>query len=842
MEQIEKPWQGKNEDLLKNLETSKDGLNNLEAQKRILKFGENSVMSHTPIPYFQIFFDQFLNLLVVMLIVAALLSFILGDSRNGIIISIIVLINSIIGFTQEYKAQRILKALGKMLPEVAKVTREGVEKEISTNYLVPGDIVNLGEGDRIPADIRLIESYDLKVDEKILTGEANPQAKEVNSGEETRVLADVENTLFMGTVVTNGEALGVVVNTGIQTEFGKIAKKTTEIDKTMSPLQEKTARMSKRVALLAVSIVIALIIYQYFNNHDILDALIFSIAVAAALVPEGLPATISVALSLGARNLARKNALVRNLVSVETLGSVTVICTDKTGTLTTGKMEVKEFWQPEFTKNKDKNLILETMILCNDAILANDKNIGDPTEIALLKWAKESGADIEKTRNLYNKTDEVPFNSKIKYMSVTFSEKSKKFSYLKGAPEVIIKKCDLEIEEINQIKHKFEKMASEGFRVLGLAYNQTFLGLAAIYDPPREEVVKAISECHDGGIRTIMITGDNALTAVAISKMTGIIKSENYQIVDGVEIGVMTDTQLKSVLQGNPIFARTLPEHKFRIVENLMNMGEIVAATGDGVNDAPALKRADIGIAMGKDGTDVSRESADMVLMDDNFATIVEAVKEGRSIFDNIRKFLFYIFSSNFGELLTVVVGLLVGLPLPITALQILSVDLGTDVLPSMVLIFEPPEKNVMQTLPRSKEVQLLTGESFLHLTLIGLVMGIGAVLNFNLVNHLTGNYQAATTAALATLVVAQAFNVFLSRCGNTSIFKYRFWKNPYLFLAEIFSFALILSIIYTGALNRFIVTAAFPAHIWLRIFLVGILLLIIEEVYKIIKRKYRFG
>lgn len=841
MEILEKPWQGTSDELISKLESSKDGLSDLEAEKRLLKLGTNTITQKTPIPFLHIFFGQFTDLLVVMLIVASLLSFILGDSRNGIIIAIIVLINAIIGFSQEYKAQKILKALKNLLPENVKIKRGGEEKEIPSIYLVPGDLVILGEGDKVPADIRLLESYNLKVDEKTLTGEAKPQGKEINSGENTKLLSDVSNTLFMGTVVTSGEALGLITATGINTEFGKIAVKTTEIDKSLSPLQEKTARMSKRVALLAVFIVIFLVVYKYFIGRDVLDALIFSIAVAAALVPEGLPATISVALSLGARNLARKNALVRNLVSVETLGSVTVICTDKTGTLTTGQMTVKELWQPDFIK-EDKNLLFETMVLCSDAVINKKGDFGDPTELALLKWAKEKGADIEKIRSSYRKVDEIPFSSKIKFMSVTFLKNEEKTFYLKGAPEVILKKCKLSQEEQNQIKYKFQKMAENGYRVLALAVNDIFLGLIAIYDPPRAEVKQSISECHNGGIKTIMITGDNALTAVAIGKEVGIIKNENYRIVEGLEIDRISDTELKNILLDYPVFSRVLPEHKYRIVENLMHMGEIVAVTGDGVNDAPALKRADIGIAMGKNGTDVSRESADMVLLDDNFATIVEAVKEGRAIFDNIKKFLFYIFSSNFGELLTVIIGLLLGMPLPITALEILSVDLGTDVLPSMALIFEPPESNIMKTKPRSKEVQLLTGESFLHLTLIGLIMGLGAILNFKYVENLAGSYQAATTAALATLVVMQAFNVFLSRCGVTSIFKYHFFKNTYLFLAEIFSFALILAIIYTGALNKFIITAAFPLDTWLRIFLSGLILLIIEEIYKSFKRKYFQG
>jgi len=834
-------WSGTVDNLLKNLETSKEGLSEIEAQKRLFKFGPNTITGKTPIPYLQIFFDQFIDILVLMLIFAALLSFILGDMRNGTIITIIVFINSIIGFSQGYKAQRILKALNKLLPDMVKVKRAGKEKQIPANYLVLGDIVLLGPGNKIPADIRLIESYDLKVDEKTLTGETHLQTKKIDQEKENEILTEVKNTVFMGTVVSDGEAWGVVVATGLSSEFGKIAQKTIGIEKTLSPLQEKTKKMSKRVAVLASFIVIGLVIYKYFVGHNILDALIFSVAVAAALVPEGLPATISVALSLGASKLAKHHALVKNLVSVETLGSVTVICTDKTGTLTTGQMKVEQVWDDLNSKIKPdekERLILENFILCNDAQIGKEI-FGDPLEIALLDWAQKKGSTIDEIRKKYRKVTETAFNASIKYMSVTFNDNGHDFSYLKGAPEVLIEKCHLDKNEKEKILKKVDEFASQGFRVLALAYNQIFLGLVSVYDPPRKEVKNAINECRKGHIRILMVTGDNPLTAKTIAQMTEVTLESEPQIVLGSDVDRMSDTKLKNILLGEPIFARVMPNHKFRIVDNLMKMGEIVAVTGDGVNDAPALKRADIGIAMGKVGTDVSRESADMILLDDNFATIVAAIKEGRAIFDNIKKFLFYIFSSNFGELLTVICGVAIGLPLPITAVQILSVDLGTDVFPSMALIFEPPEHQIMHTKPRSKEVQLLDGESFVHLTLIGLIMGIGAVWNFLLVQNITGNYTAATTASLATLVVAQSFNAFLSRCPSISIFKYPFWRNRYLLLAEVFSSGLILAIVYLAPFNHFILSFKFPPSIWFRVFLIGAILLIFEEIYKLMKKRY---
>ena len=842
MEEVKKPWQGIPEDILKDLKTSLKGLSELEAQKRLFYFGANTISRKVPIPILRIFFDQFVNLLVLLLVFAALLSFILGDLRNGIVISIIVLINAIIGFSQEYKAERIIRALTKLLPILVKVKRSGKEKQILAHNLVPGDIVILGEGDKVPADVRLIEAYELLTNDQALTGESKSQAKFAKNYDTLKhSLLEVENCLFMGTVVSSGEALGVVTATGFQTEFGKIARQTSEIEKTLSPLQEKTQQMSKRVALLAALIVIGLVIYKYFLDRSILDALIFSIAVAAALVPEGLPATISVALSLGARTLGRHKALVRNLVSVETLGSVTVICTDKTGTLTTGKMEVKEVWDqinPNIDDDEKRKLIGENFILCSDAQLNSSGKFGDPTEIALLYWAQKQGLNIEKTRQKYQKIDEIPFNSRRRYMRVTLEDKGRTFNYLKGAPEVLLKMSKLSDEEKKQINQKYQEYASDGYRVLAVAYNEIFLGLVAIFDPPRGEVFSALENCRKGNIRVNMITGDNALTALSIAKMVGmVVPGQEVKIIEGDRLNRISDIELRSFLQKEIIFARTLPEQKYRIVDNLMQMGEIVAVTGDGVNDAPALRKADIGIAMG-DGTDVSREAADMILLDNNFATIVKAIKIGRSIFDNIRKFLFYIFSSNFGELLTVILGMIFGLPLPITAIQILSVDLGTDVLPSMSLIGEPPEGEVMKTKPRSKEVQLLTGESFFHLTLIGLIMGAGAIWNFVSVQELTGSYQAATTASLATLVIVQGFNIFLSRCPNISVFKYPFWRNKYLLFSVFSSLILIFLIIYLDFFNRYLQTAALPTAIWLRIFMVGIILVVVEEIYKLIKNR----
>lgn len=836
------PWQGTNENALKILETSSNGLSQIEAQKRLFKFGPNSISRHSPIPFLQIFFDQFIDLLVAMLVFASVLSFVLGDFKNGVIIGLIVLLNATIGFAQEYKAEKILKALSKLLPENVKVKREGKEIELSAKYLVPGDIVIIDEGDKVPADMRILESYELKVDEQVLTGEANGQDKMSKTYQDGNLaLHERQNLLFMGTTVTCGEALGLVTATGFKTEFGKIATKTIEIQKEHSPLQQKTAQLAKKIALLAACLMLVLIVYHYFVNGNIVDALIFSVAIAAALVPEGLPATVSIALSAGARNLADHKALIKNLVSVETLGSTTVICTDKTGTITTGKMTVKEIWSfPHLKINSDElqKLILRVAILCNDAEVESDTEVGDPIEIALLKWAKDRGYDGQEFRKNFLKINEIPFNARRRFMSVTYKEGSYQFNCQKGAPEVIMAKCRLSQTDEAQINEKINAFASLGYRVLAFSYNEIFLGLVAIFDPPRLEVKDAIAKCRAGDIRVLMITGDNATTAKSIGMMVGIIDTPEVDIIDGKILDTLSDLQLRNKIHSVNIFARILPEQKFRIVDQLMKMGETVAVTGDGVNDAPALKRADIGIAMGITGTDVSKEAADMILLDDNFATIVQAVREGRNIFDNIKKFLFFIFTHNFGELLIVLLGFILGLPLTMLPVQILAVDLGTDVLPSMAFIAEKGS-DVMKTKPRDKKVQLLRTSSLWHLSLLGTIIGIGAIINFIAVLKTTGNYAAATTVSFTTLAICQFFNAFMARTPQKSVFSYPFFSNKYLFGAILISLGLLLAIIYTQTFNNLLNTSPFPLYFWLRILLVGIIFVATEEIYKMIKKRY---
>ena len=819
--------------LFKELNTSQNGLTNIEAEKHLANYGLNTIVKTRPIPFLKIIFEQFTDLLIILLIGASFISFLLGDLRNGYIILAIVFLNAVIGFSQEYKSQRIVKALEKFLPNLVRVKRDGTEKLISSHHLVPGDIIILGSGDKIPADIQIIECYDLNTDEKTLTGETHLQIK--NAGKNS---SDSESQLFAGTIIVSGEALGLVIKTGLNTEFGKIAQKTTKIEESHSPFQDKINSISRKVAFGAILIMLVLIIYHYYTRANFIDGLIFSVAVAAALVPEGLPATISIALSLGAHSLAKNKALVKNLISVETLGSTTVICTDKTGTLTTGEMTVEEVWSDisELKKEEKERLIKEAFVLCNDAQIGKN-TLGDPTEIALLNWVDKNYINISEIKNNFLKTDEIPFNSQSKFMTVFFKEGNRAFSYTKGAPEVIMRKCHLDNKEKEQINKRLKEFGQQGFRVLAFARNEIFLCLAAIYDPPRPGIENAIKECQRGGIKVLMVTGDNPETASSIAKMAGLIDgNQSPQVILGSDLEKMSNTKLRDILLGEPIFARVNPEHKFKIVDNLRNMGEVVAVTGDGVNDAPALKRADIGVAMGKTGTDVSREAADMVLLDDNFSNIVKAVKEGRVIFDNIKKFIFFIFAHNFGELMIVVLGMLLNLPLPMLAVQILAVDLGTDIFPSMALIGEK-ENKVMQSKPRSRDIKLLNKNSILHLLIIGFIISIGAIWNFTSVLQ-ESDYSSATTVAFSTLAACQLINVFFARTSEKSILNYPFWQNKYLFLGVCFSFTLLLLFIYNGFFNNILGTNPFPSIYWVRILLIGLILFIFEEIFKFILRK----
>jgi Ca2+-transporting ATPase len=825
-------WARKLPEVFEELESSKNGLTEVESKSRILKYGLNVISKASPIPYLKMVYDQLFDFLVLILFIAGILAVFLGDMRSASVIFAIIIINGIIGFSQEFKTQKELAALKKILPLFAKVLRDGQEKKVHAKFIVPGDILILQEGDEIPADGRIIEAYSFATSEAALSGESNPQKKKVGDVPAETELTDVDNMVFAGTHVASGEAKVVVITTGIETAFGKIAAKTAEIKKSLSPLQVKTKQIGKIIGLVAVGVMVVIIGIRLFSHQNLLDSFMLGVAVAASVVPEGLPATVSVALAIGARKLAEKRTLAKKLSAVETLGSTTVICTDKTGTLTEGLMQVEEVWYLRGEEEKERLKLIAA--LCNDASINGDEKLGDVTEIALLEWLKKENFDWRKVRRESPKKSEIPFSSEAKFMQTTYIISEKKTILEKGAPEILADRARVSLEEKNLIDRRVSEFAKKSLRTLAFSYNNDFVGIVGLSDPVRSEVPKAIKICEQAKIRVIMVTGDNPETAKAIAKKVGILG----EVFTGEDLKKMSDLKLRSILLKESIFARISPIDKYRIVENLKNMGEIVAVTGDGVNDAPALKRADIGIAMGKTGTDVAKEAADLVIIDDNFATIVDAVREGRVIFDNIKKFVFYIFAHNVAELTTVLLGMLLGLPLPMTAVQILAIDLGFDITPSISFIAEKAEAHVSSSGPRDRRFPLMNKGSIGYLLYLGTVIGILSVLNFWLVLRSGGSYFTATTIAFSTLVFCQLINLHEVRAGRETLFTRRFFENKWAVFATLFTMVFLAAVIYIPPIQTLLETTGLSFELWLRIFFTGVVFVLVEEVYKYFLRR----
>jgi calcium-translocating P-type ATPase len=850
------------EELFRDLEADPDGLSTREAAFRLEKYGFNRLRQVKGKPWIIRFFLQFTDLLAIILIVAGFLAFIVAEPRDGIIIFSIVFINAIIGFVQEFKAERILAAFKKHLPSFSKVIRGGKLHQVLTWELVPGDILDLETGDSIGADARMIEAYDFKANQFSLTGESTPQTKKTNNISEDRVVADIDNMVFMGTSVAQGSGKAVVVNTGMETEFGKIARESLEVKELATPLQKELTHTGKLTAFIAGGVAVFVLVLFYLLGRGMQETLLFAIAAACALVPEGLPAAMSIALSLGAQRMLKKKALVKKLVHVESLGSVTTICTDKTGTLTTGEMTLVEKFPREFDKRKKRRIFLRALSLCNNASISKNEEVGDQVDIALLKYAITK-INLAKVKRKNKKVFEVPFSSERKMVTVVCSRHQSNIAYAKGAPQVIIAKCNLDDDERRDILNANDKMAKRGLKVLAVAYkklgeeykkhhleeNLKFLSLVGLHDPPRRGVREAIRLCRKARIKIHMVTGDYGLTALSIAKEIGLAGS-GTEVITGEDLHQMDDERLKKVLEEENIFARIDPTQKLRIVDNLQEMKEVVAVTGDGVNDVPALVKADIGIAMGKIGTDVAKEASDMILLDDHFATIVNAVAEGRRIFDNAKKFVFYVFSSNSGELFTPFIGIILGLPLPLIAVQILAIDLGTDVFPSLALGVEKEEEGVMEHPPRSKVERIMNLGMLAHLLAVGLVMAVLALSVYLITLYLGGwhwgqplfenslLYFKATAAVYATLVSSQTANAFSCRSERESIFKIGIFSNKWLIYAEIISAVLLWMMMDFPPINHAFHTSNPPLLSWLMIFASFFIFLIIFETRKAILRR----
>nr|WP_035287486.1 calcium-translocating P-type ATPase, SERCA-type [Brevibacillus massiliensis] len=868
---------------------AKRGLTQKEAMKRLDHTGKNQLAEGKKVPLYAVFFNQFKDFMVAILLIATIISFFLGEYLDAITIIAIIFINGILGFIQEARAERSLQALKELASPMARVIRDGKLDMIPASQLVPGDLVLLEAGDRVPADLRVIESNRLEVEESALTGESVPVAKTektITADGKQIPLGDQKNLGFMGTMVTGGTGRGIVTTTGMATEIGKIAHLINEADEVQTPLQMRLEQLGKILVIVALVITIVVIVAGVMHGQELMTMFLAGVSLAVAAIPEGLPAIVTIALALGVQRMIRRNAIVRKLPSVETLGCASVICSDKTGTLTQNKMTVTHLWhsdtvfevtgsgyQPvgqvkahgkEVHVGRDVVLcrLLQISERCNNAQLvceqesgqtrmvstksaSNWRVLGDPTEGALLVLAAKGKNQFTGKQNPFSgleRVDELPFDSERKMMSVIDrSAEGQLYLLTKGAVEALIHRCThilwkgevipLTARLRNTVLDKTEDMARQALRVLGFAYKPLqeyqkgqshltlengliFVGMTGMIDPPREEVAPAIALCRQAGIKTVMITGDHKITAEAIARRIGLLRGLTG-VLEGRELNEMSDEELAACVENISVYARVSPEHKLRIIRALQSRGHVVAMTGDGVNDAPAIKSADIGIAMGITGTDVTKEAADLVLRDDNFTTIVAAVEEGRNIYDNIRKFIRYLLASNVGEILVMFFAMMMGMPLPLVPIQILWVNLVTDGLPAMALGIDPAERDTMYHQPRSKHENIFGRRLGWKIISRGFLIGVMTLVAFWLtLNEDSSNLTHAQTVAFTTLVMAQLIHVFDCRSEH-SVFHRNPFENRYLVWAVLSSLALVLCVIYIDLLQPIFKTMPLSFRDW---------------------------
>ncbi len=811
-----------------------NGLSVEEAAKRLKEFGLNELKEKPRASPLQMLIEQFKDFVVLLLLFATLISALLGEWLDAAAIFTIVILNGVFGFAQEYKAEKAIEALKKIVSPKAIVIRDGKTHRIPSNEVVPGDLIVLEQGDSIPADAGIVECFDLRVNESSLTGESMPVSKGLGKGNEG---------LFMGTLVTAGRAKAIVSSTGMKTKMGKIAELMQKVKEEETPLQKELDAVGKQLGIAVLGICALIFIAGIaFYAFPFLEMFMTSVSLAVAAIPEGLPAVVTVTLALGVQRMVKKNSVVRKLKAVETLGSATVICTDKTGTLTENQMTVRKMFvnsefievsgagfepRGSFTRKSEPApaseeflLMLKSAALCTTAALTETDGkweaIGDPTEGAILAVAGKAGVFKEKLEASYKLVKEVPFDSNRKRMSVVYAGEKEYLSCAKGACESVLSICTKKMEngkttpltsnERRKIEKANEEMARSALRVLAVAFKKTskkpenergveselvFLGLAGMMDPPRPEVKNALELCRKAGIRVVMITGDHRNTAVAVAKELRLLGKED-DVVTGEELDALSEREFDKRVERIRIYARVSPEHKVRIVDALKKKGEIVAMTGDGVNDAPALKSADIGVVMGITGTEVAKEASDMVLLDDNFATIVSAVEEGRTIFDNINKPVRYLVSANMGEIIAIAVATFAGWGLPLYPIHLLWINFLTDGLPALALGVDPPAANVMEKPPRNPKQKMLGAKSLLELLWIGTIVGM-LTLTVYVYELRVGGYERATTAAFTTMVVLELVAVFLLRTER--LFLRDLFSNKYLLLAVVVSIALQLAV-----------------------------------------------
>jgi P-type Ca2+ transporter type 2C len=860
-------------DIEKSLDTNfSDGLSDKQAELRIKQQGYNELQEGEKQSALLLFFSQFKDFMVLVLLAATFISGLLGEYIDAIAIIAIVLINGILGFFQERKAEKSLQALKELSAPQVQVLRDGTWKKIASKELVVGDIIKFSSGDRIGADVRIIKSTSLEIEESALTGESVPVQKSTDPLRAKDLgIGDMENIAFMGTMVTRGSGIGCVIATGMKTAMGQIADLLQNAETMETPLQRRLEQLGKILITTALILTVLVVIVGVIQGHELYTMFLAGVSLAVAAIPEGLPAIVTVALSLGVQKMIRKNAIVRKLPAVETLGCASVICSDKTGTMTQNKMTVTHLWsggrtwtvdgvgyEPngKFSRNNEvidikneKSLqqLLMFGILCNHASLTlrDDEYVldGDPTEGALLVSAMKAGFERKSLLKQYDIIKEFPFDSSRKMMSVIVKDSNgREFIVTKGAPDVLVGLSESilvndKVQNMNQeyrgtVQNAINDLASQALRTMAISYKPLtsnaltitekeaekdliFIGLQGMIDPPRPEVKEAVKECKAAGIKTIMITGDHVITAKAIAKQLGIL-TNNSKVLDGKALSEMDVSELEEVVDDVSVFARVSPEHKLKIVKALQNRGHIVAMTGDGVNDAPAIKAADIGVAMGITGTDVAKEASSLVLLDDNFATIKAAIKEGRNIYENIRKFIRYLLASNVGEILVMLFAMLLALPLPLVPIQILWVNLVTDGLPAMALGLDQPEDNVMKRGPRHPKEGVFSRGLGWKVVSRGFLIGSMTLIAFMITYNQNPNELIyAQTIAFATLVMAQLIHVFDCR-SEISVLSRNPFGNKYLVWSVISSVILMLVVIYYPPLQPIFHTVPIEPRDWL--------------------------
>lgn len=875
-------------EVFKKLDADEHGLTKREIEDRLKEYGPNKFVTEKKISKLFILLHQFQSSLIYILLIAAVVTFILHEYIDTGVIMAVVILNAVIGYIQEFKAEESIRALMKLTVPKARVLRGGVEKEINSEELVPGDIVLLASGSKVPADVRLFKVIELRTDEALLTGESLPVEKTTSAIKEDNLIpGDRKNMAFMGTIVVSGRGKGIVVETGQTTSLGRIAEEVREVTEVKTPLQVKFEKFSGFIALFVLGVSVFIIIAGTLLGGSLSEMFIVAVATAVSAVPEGLPVAVTIAMAIGVSRMARRNAIIRKLPAVETLGDTTVICSDKTGTLTKNEMTVRLIYDGAHsyevtgsgygpageilhekipvTKGERKELIrmLRIGLLCNESNIYEEegryKVDGDPTEGALIVSAVKAGLNPEDEKENYKQVAIIPFESERGYMATLHKHRGRKVIFVKGAPEKLLDMCtECMIDggaRINEILHVSNEFGKEGLRVIAIAFKDvpddkeelthddireglTYAGLQGMMDPPREEALRAIKGCKTAGIRTVMVTGDHAVTAASVSRQLGIVNDDIPHVIEGKELETIDDEELFKRAKDVSVYARVSPQHKLRIVQQLVSHGEIVAVTGDGVNDAPALKAAHIGIAMGGKGTDVAKESSDMVVTDDNFASIVSAVEEGRVVYDNIKKVTLFLVSCGFGELIAIVATILAGLPIPYIPAQILWLNLVTNGFQDVALAFEPGEKGVINRPPRDPGEGILSRLIIQRTILMGIILAAGTLFIF--ISSLKSGVpiERARTAALTTMVFFQFYQAFNCRSETQSIFRMNVMSNPFLFFSMVAAFFAQMAVIYVPALQWIFRTVPLSVNEWIRIALVTITIIIAVEADKAIRRK----